>query len=142
MLPCCTFLPAAPVVLLLLLPFPIIPLETPGAFEEVVRVLEAFGNLVVPVVPGCTVTMVVSASVVSPPVVLEPDVEDEGDVTPELGEDGALDPPVEPFVLLLPLLLLEPLPLPLPLPSPPDTIRPVPQGIADPSGCVCSGAGT
>lgn len=37
---------------------------------------------------------------------------------------------------------LEPDPDPELVPSPPETMRPVPQGIADPSGCDCCGAGT
>jgi len=132
MLPEATFFAAAPVLLLL---FPAIPLET-GLVVDLVEVLD---RRVLAVVLGCTVTTVVPASVVSSADVLVVEVEDVDTPVPDEGTE--LDPPVDPdpVPLVAELLLPEP---ELALPSPPETMRPVPHGIADPSGCVCSGAAT
>lgn len=122
---------------MLLLLFPAIPLET-GDVEILVEVEEL---ALLAVVLGCTVTTVVPASVVS-----SADVLDDGVDALLPDEPAELDEPVDPVPLLdpapLPLgveLLVEPVSA---VPSPPDRIRPVPHGIADPSGCVCCGGST
>lgn len=140
MLPWLAFLDAEPVLLLL---FAAIPLDT----DELDVRTEVEDTRPMAVVLGWTVMTVVSASNGA----LE--LADEDANAPPPDADGAelvaaslnaesMPADVEPRETA-PELEPDPDPDPeLAVPSPPETIRPVPQGIAAPSGCDCCGAGT
>lgn len=142
----CFALVAAPVLLLLPFAFPPIALLTPVLDDDEAPAALVFER--VAEVLGCTVTTVVSASVLAS--VLEAPVDEAAALLEPLGVDAEAPFPddEEPADVVLDEDELPPL-LPPPVddpesavPSPPEIIVPVPHGIFSPVGCVCSGAAT
>lgn len=125
---------AAPVLLLFPFAFPPIALLTPA--DEVVPVERVLLILVVDEAADVGSAEVIASVVESlsaevAEVLLLLDGTEDGEDEPEPVLELLLPPPV--VLLLLP---------PLDVPSPPETILPVPQGIASPLGCVALGGST
>lgn len=128
--------------------FPPIALLTPVLDEEAPAAL-VFERVAAEVL-GCTVTTVVSASVLASVLEAPVDEEEAAALLEPLGVDAEAPPfpdDEEPADVVLDDEGELPPPPPdddpeSAVPSPPEIILPVPHGIFSPVGCVCSGAAT